>query len=164
MTAAVIVAGVAALVAIFGYVYVQVGQRRERVGSTFASAIAAVHDLRGMPFLVRRRPANDPVTRWELAKRLNEVHAQLDFHVAWLRVDAPSVAGPYLDTVAQVRDQAGEYMDWSLQQEPFQADADLVAHLANRFRYEGLEAKIDLVVDAMREFLARPWYAWLRSS
>jgi hypothetical protein len=163
MTAGIIVASIAALVAIFGYVYVQVGARRERVGRTFADALAAVHDLRGMPYLVRRRPANDAATRWELAKRLNEIHSRLDFHRAWLRVEAAPVAEPFEELVTQVRDQASEYMDWSLQQPPFESDPELVAHLSERFTYDGLNDRIERCVSEMRSFLARTWFAWLRA-
>ena len=57
---AVLGVAVAGLIALFGYVYVQVSARRERAGRSFADALAAVHELRGMPFLVRRRPTAAP--------------------------------------------------------------------------------------------------------
>lgn len=83
-----LVAGVAGLVALSGYIVNGAASRRMEKVARFAEALDAIERYRQLPFTFRRRHDETVQTRAELAKLLAEVQISLAFHKRLLKLNS----------------------------------------------------------------------------
>jgi hypothetical protein len=110
-----IVALIAAVVAILGYVINQLQIHQERRARVFAEALAAALDYIQMPYIIgsRSMPSQDfdpkdrtmaeVATRREIGNRLRDVQAKLYFHQSLIQLESVQVAKAYNRLVLQAR-------------------------------------------------------------
>ena len=114
--APVITAGVAALVAIIGYLVGQAQVRRDRKAREFADSLSAVCEYAQLPYSIVLQRLAIPVTadsgtsakaeaeaRAEINKRINDVWSHMHFSLAWLQVESHEVAEKYEELVIRAR-------------------------------------------------------------
>lgn len=153
--ATVIAAGVAALVAVIGYALTQAAARRERNRRAYGEALAAVMDYLEAPYRVRRRPASDPRTRYEITSAISEIQSRIRLHAAWLAVTSPRVSRAYNDLVVAARVEAGAHMTAAWSERAFTRDSQMALKI--RYEHPQADAARDRCLAAMRRELR-----WIR--
>ena len=166
MTAVIAVAGilVTALVAVFGYLYTNHAARRERIAETLAQALNTVGDYEDLPYRVRRRPSAEPATRAALAERISDIHSRIDFHSAWLRITAPTVAMSYELLVTAVRAEAGAHIKSAWLQPLITRDEEMNLGLGAQYQCPNTDNAKAECITVMRKYLRSPWYSHYRDS
>jgi hypothetical protein len=151
LTAVIAIAG-AAITATLTYGLNQRAARRERQAREFAEAISAIEGYAEMPYRIRRRPGT-PGTRHDLTEQISQVQSRIAFHQAWLRIEAPDVAGLYEDLVQAAKTQAGGQMKDAWQQP--EATADALMSLGVAYPRGEINDARDRCIEAMRSALGR---------
>lgn len=152
-TVAVIVPVIAALGAIVIWALTQRANRAERRRRAFADALAAVEAYVELPYRVRRR-RDSAEARHNLTEAISQVQSDIARHVAWLELEAPTVAEPYRTLVRIARSQAGAQMQQAWRNEPLRNDSDMNLHIA--YPREQVDAARTSCLAAMAEAL-RLW-------
>lgn len=74
-------------------------RKRQTCAEAMADAIAWIE----LPYRVRRRQDDEPLTLDALAERFHTLHERLLFHENWLRVELPTAYQLYVDLVEAAR-------------------------------------------------------------
>jgi len=130
MVATITAAIMAGLVALTGYLYNGLANRKDQARRNYADAISAVMDYKGLPFRIRRRMGDDPVTRTELLALASSLHERLDFHQAFVFLERPRVGVAYSNLVATVRREAGDYCDAAWRSPVIESRATMESNLS----------------------------------
>lgn len=144
---------IAGAVALAGYILTQIAGRRERKGRSYAEALAAIRKYQELPYLVRRRPASDSLSRFAIAQQVSDVMAKLGFYSSWLQiVDSDEVGNAYNDLVTETRRQGRAHLFTAWREPVIQADADMVG-TRTPFLWD-IEPELTLCMLAMRRELS----------
>jgi hypothetical protein len=90
-----LVAAVAAMTALVGYLLNSAAGRRTERMRRYADALDAVERYQQLPYTFRRRHNETAEIRDELARMLADVQVTLAFHRRWLRMDAAELGDAY---------------------------------------------------------------------
>lgn len=158
---------IAGAVAVTGYLYNAVAARKERARRTYADAISAVMDYKGLPFRIRRRGANDAATRTELLALASSLHERLDFYQALIYLERPLVGEAYVNLVSNVRLEAGAYCDDAWASAVLQDDREVTLGLGSQYEFPDTKAAADHCLDVMladlrRRFLSILFWSYFR--
>jgi hypothetical protein len=142
---------IAGAVALIGYLLTQHAARRERKGTIYAEALAAVRSLEEMPFRIRRRLSSEPETRAALATRLSDVFTDLRFHITYLQVDSKIVGDCFIDLVDRTRKFGTKFRMDAWASPVMTTDADM--NMRFSYNYDN-RRELALCVVAMRRELS----------
>ncbi|MHB1164370.1 MAG: hypothetical protein ACYC90_00330 [Candidatus Nanopelagicales bacterium] len=130
ITAGVLAALVAALVAIGGYRHQKAAARRERCAEMYATAVQAVENYLEGPYRVRRRDGSVE-SRNALTDRLSDIKSSIEYHQTLLRIHgSEDVASAYAGFVEAARADAGAAMTDAWHQPATHTDADVPLMIA----------------------------------
>jgi hypothetical protein len=121
----VIVALIAAVAALTGYL---VNSRMNRVNDktkAYAEALAAVEHYKLLPDTIYKLHDSTAETRAQLAKMIVETQESLAFHRRWLDLDSPIVGSAYNRLVDKVRETNSAYRRQAFDAPPPDSDSDL---------------------------------------
>jgi hypothetical protein len=124
----VIVALIAAVTALIGYM---VNGRLNRISDkmkAYAEALAAVEHYRQLPYMIYRLHDSTPETRSQLAKMIGEAQESLSFHRRWLDLGSPAVGSAYNALVYKVRENNFRYRQQAWEADPPSTDRELEKH------------------------------------
>jgi hypothetical protein len=121
----ILVAAVAAVTAVAGYLLNSAAGRRGERMRRYADALDAVERYRQLPISFRRRHNQTAETRDELARMLAEVQVALSFHRHWLRMDAEELGVAYNALVDKVQLKNKTYRQDALAAPVAGADLDI---------------------------------------
>lgn len=144
-------ASVAALVAVLGYLYERRNKRNDDLRTLFSEALEAVAEYQELPYLVRRRSEQSPMTRSELIARASSIQTRLDFYVARLSLESKALGDAYSLFVLTVRRETGPQITEAWGEPRIEADDDVPLGVAY-LREEGQEAKV-ACIQAMQRYL-----------
>ena len=99
----IIAATIAAVIAVVTYFFTQRQSILERKRRACAEAVADALAWLELPYRVRRRLDDEPVTLTALADRMHHLQERLTFHDNWLRIELPSARPKYCALVDQVK-------------------------------------------------------------
>jgi hypothetical protein len=152
-----VVAAIAALTALAGYLLNGAANRRIERGKRYADALDAVEQYRKLPFTFLRRHDGTAARRDELATMLGEVQIALAFHRRWLWLDAPHVGAAYDDLVSKIREKNSTYRKHALGQPTPQNDVDI--EIGKPYAFSDKKERMDCVTAMKGELrLSRnPW-------
>lgn len=120
-----VVAIITASVAIWTYVQQQRVKRCDALRDLFSEALRAVADYQELPYLVRRRSDETPMTPSEVARHASEVQTRLDFYVARLRLEARVLGEAFESLVRATRQEAGTQISDAWRQPRLASDAEM---------------------------------------
>lgn len=120
-----VVAVVAGLVALVGYLLNSAGARRAEKMRRYAEALDAVERYRQLPYSFRRMHDETPETRKELAGMLGKVQVDLAFHRRWLTLDSSELGCAYDALVDKIREKNSECRVQALSETPVNADVGI---------------------------------------
>jgi hypothetical protein len=121
----VIVAVIAAVTALTGYL---VNSRLNRINEktrAYAEALATVEHYKLLPDTIYRLHDSTSETRAQLAKIIVETQERLAFHRRWLDLDSPAVGSAYNKLVDKVRETNSIYRQQAFDAQPPSTDSDL---------------------------------------
>jgi hypothetical protein len=121
----VIVALIAAVTALIGYL---VNGRLNRISDkmkSYAEALTAVEHYKQLPYMIYRLHDSTPETRAQLAKMIGEAQESLSFHRRWLDLGSPAVGAAYKALVDKVREKNSIYRQQALDAPPPSTDGEL---------------------------------------
>ncbi|MCX5318151.1 hypothetical protein [Streptomyces sp. NBC_00154] len=99
---------VTAVVALIGYWSNQHIKRRETKIRVYAEALLAIHHYEELPYAIRhRKQAEDGEVRAELAEKMSDVFARINYYQTLLNMDAPVVGQAYAALFARTRQYGG---------------------------------------------------------
>jgi hypothetical protein len=98
-----LVAVVAAMTALVGYLLNGAAGRRTERMRRYADALDAVERYQQLPYTFRRRHNETAEIRDELARMLADVQVTLSFHRRWLRMDAAELGEAYGALVDKIK-------------------------------------------------------------
>ena len=153
--ATVLAAGLAAGVAVVGYVATQISVRNQQRAQRFAAAVEAMYRYAESPYRIFRRPASDPAVRQQIASEHSAAANTVRYHMHLLRVEAPLAADAYYDLFARVRRLGPVFRAWAWHHPPITDDADM--RVVPTFYYD-FDPEMDLLVRCMRA--EQTWYRW----
>ena len=145
-----IVASIAAVVAIFGYLVNGSINRLSERRKAYAQALADLERLKHLPYDIRRRPDSSTESRARVAAAISEALALVAFHRRWLMLDSESVSDAYEALVAKISDTNVRFRLDALRTEP--ATEDHLLHLADIYTYDD-GAECDACILKMRREL-----------
>lgn len=111
---------IAALITVAGGIWTYIRQQREKrrdhLRDLFSQALRAVADYQELPYLVRRRTAEPPMSTSEMIRHISDVQTRLDYYVARIGLESARVAAAYQRLVSSTRREAGSQMTeaWAL--------------------------------------------------
>ena len=111
---------IAALITVAGglltYIRQQREKRRDQLRDLFSEALRAVADYQELPYLVRRRASDPPMSTSEIIRHISDVQTRLDYYVARIGLESPELATAYQSLVNSTRREAGSQMTaaWGL--------------------------------------------------
>lgn len=155
----VVVAAIAAVTALVGYM---VNGRLNRINAKaryYADALAAVERYKQLPYIIYRRHDSTVQTRAELATMIGETQAALAFHRGWLELDSPVVGAAYSNLVEKIRERNSRYGRQAFESTPC-TDADIESvRTAVDFVYNSYPEKVKCIIAMRRElrFVSAPW-------
>jgi hypothetical protein len=163
----VIAAGIAALVAVIGYLVNQAQARRDRKAREFADSLSAVCEYAQLPYSIVLQRLAIPVTtdsdesangeaaaRAEINKKMSDAWSHMHFSLAWLQVESHEVAERYEELVTKARKAEPE-----LRQKAWEENLDNVQSettLSGRYPFKDLDSWKACVVE-MRVALQPTW-------
>lgn len=121
----IIVALVAAVTALTGYL---VNGRLNRINDkmkSYADALTVVEHYKQLPYTIYRLHDSTPETRAQLARMIGEIHESLSFHRRWLDLGAPAVGAAYEKLVDKVSAENSTYRQQAFEAPPPNEDRDL---------------------------------------
>jgi len=128
-----LVAVLAALTALTGYILNGAAGRRLERMRRYADALDAVERYQQLPYTYRRRHNETPEIRDELARMLADVQVALAFHRRWLRMDADELGDAYDALVDKVQLKNSTYRKDALSAPPARSDVEMEISPGYRF-------------------------------
>src|SRR4051794_23131405 len=128
-----LVAVVAAMTALVGYLLNSAAGRRMERMRRYADALDAVERYQQLPYTFRRRHNETPEIRDELARLLADVQVALAFHRRWLRMDAKDLGDAYNDLVDKVQLKNSTFRRDALATSPASKDVEIEISPGYRF-------------------------------
>lgn len=147
----VVLAAMAGLAGLWKYLQEQRERRRTALRDVFSEALRAVADYQELPYLVRRRSADTPMTPAEIAWHASEIQSRLDFYIARLRLEAASVGDSYERLVGVTRHEAGAHISEAWAQPRLDQDADMP--LRARYPRDSADVERSACLAAMQSYL-----------
>lgn len=145
----IIVAALAAVTAMAGYLLNNRANRRIEKARYYAEALNAVEQYGALPYIFKRRHDSSKETRAQLANTITEVQATLRFYQGWLELDSPTVGDAYNHLVNKMREKSNGYRKEALLAPPAQEDRDIEIAPYNY----NAEAEQDYCIAVMRQEL-----------
>ena len=146
----VIVAAIAAVAALTGYLVNGAISRRSELTRHYADALAEFEKYRQLPFTFHRRHDSTSQTRAELANMMGENQAALAFYRRSLQLGSPSVGLAYARLVDKIREKNSAYRMQALSSPSVQHDVDI--EIGRRYTYD-IKDELDECVKLMRREL-----------
>lgn len=146
---------VAAAVATAGYLFTQRLSRNERLAQLFADSLRPVGEYRGCPFAIRRRQADDAVTRAKFADWLSQMHTSMDYYVNLITLEAPGVGPAYRNLVDVLRNEVDPYAKDAWLHEPVSSDAGMNMELGKQYPAPRTSDAVERCLTAMAAELRR---------
>jgi hypothetical protein len=153
--AVIIAAAIAGVVALLGYIYNGMENRKAVARRSYADAVSAVMNYKGLPFRIRRRQANDAETRSQLLMLASDLQERLDFFQALLYLDSQAVGAAYSALVDIVRNEAGTYCDEAWRARVISDDSEVELHLGDIFRFPLTARAADECLSVMNQYLRK---------
>jgi hypothetical protein len=120
-----VVAVVAAMTALAGYLLNSAAGRRAERMRRYADALDAVERYRQLPYTLRRRHNETAEIRDEMARMISEVQVALAFHRRWLRLDAEELGEAYDALVNKIQLKNKSYRKDALASPPATKDVEI---------------------------------------
>ena len=120
-----VVAVVAAMTALAGYLLNGAAGRRAERMRRYADALDAVERYRQLPYTFRRRHNETAEIRDEMARMISEVQVALAFHRRWLRLDAEELGEAYDALVDKIQLKNKSYRKDALAAPPAIKDVEI---------------------------------------
>lgn len=98
--------------------------RLDDKAKSFAEALATIEEYAEMPYRIRRRPDTKDA-RHEISAEFGKVKSRIQFHLAWLQIQAPDVHEAYKLLDEAARDQAGRQASAAWLQPPLTTDEQM---------------------------------------
>jgi hypothetical protein len=158
--AALIGAGVAALINLVALGVAGLRQERQRRRDTYAGALEATLAYRELAYAIQRRRHDARAEeRVRLSESLREVQRDLARAEALMKIErAMKVAAAYRQLVAKTREVAGGYMHAAWEREPLTDDKQM--NVAGGLDFSALDPFEQAYLDAVAQDLA--WYRFWR--
>jgi hypothetical protein len=150
-TVALIVGLSTAAIALLGYWNTQYLQRRDRRGSMYADAMAAMQAYEYTPYLTRRRADSTGMTRATITAKITDINVNVDHKEKLLLMDSPAVGEAYGRLLAATRQQVRAYRDQAWQTPVISRD-DQMPESTRQYPYDN-EAEWQSCTLAMRSEL-----------
>jgi hypothetical protein len=150
--AAALASTIAAGATVSGYLLTQSRARRERKATAFAQALTSARRYQDFPYRVWRRQADDAETRARLAEEQTASGMEINFHLAWLQVDAPVVGEAFKELTEVLADERREGYVAAWQSPLISDGAGMAARPA--FRRHSADPELELCIMAMRNELS----------
>lgn len=128
-----LVAVVAAMTALVGYLLNGAAGRRMERMRRYADALDAVERYRQLPYTVRRRHNETAEIRDEMARMIADVQVALAFHRRWLRLDAEELGEAYDALVNKIQIKNKDYRKDALAMPPASKDVEIDISPGYRF-------------------------------
>jgi hypothetical protein len=158
---AVIVAFIAAVTALAGYLITGRLNRIDRKARYYADALGAVERYKQLPFTIYRRHDSTSQTRAELSSMIGETQANLSFYRGLLELDSPKVGIAYGNLVDKIRERNSTYRRQAFQGAPC-TDADVEEiRTSVDFVYHSYQVK-RACIQAMRDELRIVPRSWMK--
>lgn len=155
-----IVAIIAAITALTGYLVNSALSRRLERARHYADALTAVEKYRQLPYTFQRRHDNTKETRAELATMLADIQVTLAFYRRWLELDSQVVGAAYNGLVNKLRDKNSEFRRIALSSPIAESDVDIEIARDDPYRHFS-RAEQDKCVALMRQELRLlKWPKW----
>jgi hypothetical protein len=138
-------------VGIWTYARQQRDRRRDALRDLFSEALRAVADYQELPYLIRRRSHETPMTPSELSRHASDVQSRLDFYVARLQLESAELGDAYERLVRAARQEAGSHMSEAWQQPRIGSDEDMSLRL--RYPRDSADEQRAMCLPVMREHL-----------
>ncbi len=148
-----IAASVAALVAVLGYLYERRSKRNDDLRTLFSEALQAVAEYQELPYLVRRRSDQSPMTPAELIAKASSTQTQLDFFVARLNLESKPLGEAYSSLVQAVRLETGPQITEAWHEARVQTDDDVPLGVA--YPRESGDRQKAACVEGMQRYLRK---------
>ena len=136
---------------VLAYRHQQKENRRVRLRDLFGEALRAIADYQELPYLVRRRSDQSPMTPADLAHHASDVQTRLDYYVARLRLESPDVANPYDALVLATRQEAGAQISSAWAEARVTSDAAMP--LGTAYSRERADGAKQPCIEAMQAYL-----------
>ncbi|MFI5494537.1 hypothetical protein [Actinoplanes sp. NPDC051859] len=98
--------------------------RLDDKAKSFAEALTTIEEYAEMPYRIRRRP-NTENARHEVSADFGKIKARIQFHLAWLQIQAPDVHEAYKLLDEAARGQAGRQAREAWLQPPLTTDEQM---------------------------------------
>jgi hypothetical protein len=135
----VIVAVIAAVTALTGYL---VNGRLNRINEktrAYAEALAAVEHYKLLPHTIYRLHDSTVETRAQLAKMIVETQESLAFHRRWLDLDSPAVGAAYNKLVDKIRETNSTYRQEAFDAPPPSSDGEMESYKGKFYTHSEAE-------------------------
>ena len=97
-------------------------QRRDRYAQCIQTLVAWVE----LPYRIRRRVDDEPVTLTALASRAHDLQEQLAANRVWIATDSPRLAAVYEQAAAEIQNLAAPFLQEAWRSAPITRAADMV--------------------------------------
>jgi hypothetical protein len=128
-----VVAVVAAMAALVGYLLNGAAGRRADRMRRYADALDAVERYRQLPYTLRRRHNETAEIRDEMARMIADVQVALAFHRRWLRLDVEELGDAYDALVDKIQLRNKNYRKDALATPPASRDVEIEISPGYRF-------------------------------
>jgi len=145
-----LVAVVAAMTALVGYLLNSASSRRIERMRRYAEALDAVERYHQLPYTFRRRHNETAEIRDEMARMIADVQVTLAFHRRWLRLEAEDLGVAYNALVDKIQLKNKDYRKDALATPPANRDVDI--EISPGYRYEDHDER-DECLRLMRKHL-----------
>lgn len=99
---------------------------RARVRAVYAEALEAVAAYRELPYVIRRRRANDEAgERHRISEEGRAIQIRLSYYRAWIRAESPEVGHAYQSLLDRLRTVAGAAARTAWTEPPAQTDTGM---------------------------------------
>jgi hypothetical protein len=146
----IIVASVAAVAVVVGYLVNGAIGRRTEMTRHYADALAEVEKYRQLPFTFHRRHDSTRETRTELANMIGENQASISFYRRSLQLGSPTVGLAYGRVVDKIREKNRTFRRQALLSPPVSNDIDI--EIGTPYKFD-IEDELDECVRLMRREL-----------
>jgi hypothetical protein len=131
-----IVAAIAALTALTGYLVNSALSRRLERTRYYADALTAVEKYRQLPYTFKRRHDSTGETRAELATLLADTQVTLAFHRRWLALDSQAVGQSYNRLIDKLKEKNSDFRRDALSSPAAENDPDIEIDRNDPYRHD----------------------------
>lgn len=149
----ILAAGLAAIIAVYGYTRQKRAARRSEMAGIYGEAIRAVEDYLEAPYRIRRKDGTAQV-RTAISNHISDVKSRISYYQALLQMHAPpAVTIAFESFVSAAQQEAGPQMTAAWHEPPVAKDDQVPLGVA--YPRDVSDAARAAVVDAMKRNLAK---------